>query len=507
MTIRSKILLSLAIATGLMVSTSVLILSNLFTSRMNKLEIQKATLDTERIDEVLSSEITNLEEKIADWASWDDTYKFIQDKNQDYIKSNLETSASYESLRLSFMIFVNVDGKVVYQVGYNQKTKSIDKVPDGINKYIVKDNFLLKLTDLNDSNSGMLMLPEGMFLVSAKPILTSNSEGPSKGIIIFGRLFDQGEIDNLAKITRQSKISLFPINNLKLNNIEVKITNEKTLEGIVLIKDVFENPIAYFSVNMARDIHAQGVQGTKIITAILILISIIFFIFSWLLLGHLVINPINQIANSVNLVANSKDAKARIIFSGNDELGSLAKDINHMIDSLHLSQKQLSNKSEFIEKVMSNLIIGVAVNEISTGKAIYMNKAFENIYGWNKDILTSVDSFFNNVYPDAEVREKLKKRIISDMESGDPKRMNWEGLEITRSDGEKRFVDAKNISLSDQDLMVSTVIDVTDVMKDKAERIRHTEELERLNTLMTGRELKMIELKKKISEKEGGDIK
>ena len=482
-----------------MVTTSILIVSNLFTSRMDKLGLQKANLDVERIDEALTSEVANLEEKIADWALWDDTYKFIQDKNEAYIKSNLETSASYESLRLSFMIFANIDGKIIYQVGYNQKTKSFDKVPDGISKYITKDNFLLKFSNQNDSKSGMLMLSEGMYLVSAKPILTSNFEGPPKGTIIFGRLFDQVEIDSLAKITKNSKISLFPINNLKLNNIEVKIVDEKTSEGKVLIKDIFNNPIAYFSVNIVRDIHAQGVQGAKIMTAILVVISAVFFIFIWLLLGRLVINPIKMITDSVNLVANSKDTHIKINFSGKDELGSLAKDINRMIDSLYLSEKQLSQKNQFIETVMSNLIIGVAVNEISTGKAIYMNKAFENIYGWSKDILTSVDAFFNNVYPNSKIREELKKRIVADMESGDPKRMNWEGLEITRSDGEKRFVDARNISLPNQDLMVSTVIDVTDAMKDKVERVRYTKELEKLNTLMTGRELKMIELKKEIN--------
>ncbi|MDP3014725.1 MAG: hypothetical protein Q8M92_10810, partial [Candidatus Subteraquimicrobiales bacterium] len=94
---------------------------------------------------------------------------------------------------------------------------------------------------------------------------------------------------------------------------------------------------------------------------------------------------------------------------------------------------------------------------------------------------------------DPKIREDLKNRIMADMESGDPKRMVWKDIEITKSNGEKRFVDARNISLVDQDLMVSTVVDSTDSKK-------YNDELEKLNKLMVGRELKMIELKKEIEE-------
>jgi PAS domain S-box-containing protein len=161
---------------------------------------------------------------------------------------------------------------------------------------------------------------------------------------------------------------------------------------------------------------------------------------------------------------------------------------------------QLANKNQFIETVMANLTIGIAVNEIDSGKTLYMNKAFEEIYGWSKDILTSVDAFFNNVYPDPKIREIIKNKIMADIQSGDISRMKWSDIEIIKSTGEKRYVDARNIPLLRQNLMVSTVIDVTDLKKDKDLNKSHTEELERLNNLMTGRELKMVELKKEIEK-------
>lgn len=162
--------------------------------------------------------------------------------------------------------------------------------------------------------------------------------------------------------------------------------------------------------------------------------------------------------------------------------------------------QELMERKQFIETVMANLFTGIAVNYISTGKTIYTNEAFEKIYGWTKDQLSSVEDFFIHVYPDTQVREAMKQKILADIASGDPKRMSWDNVEITTSTGEKKFVDARNIPLPDQDIMVSTVIDVTEKKIASDEREKQLEKTKELNAQMVGRELKMIELKKEIEE-------
>ncbi len=75
--------------------------------------------------------------------------------------------------------------------------------------------------------------------------------------------------------------------------------------------------------------------------------------------------------------------------------------------------------------------------------------------------LQSVEEFFEKVYLDPVFREQIRARIMADMASGDAARMRWEDLPITTAAGEKKFVTAINIPLLDQNLMVSTVQDVT----------------------------------------------
>jgi PAS domain S-box-containing protein len=125
-------------------------------------------------------------------------------------------------------------------------------------------------------------------------------------------------------------------------------------------------------------------------------------------------------------------------------------------------EEDLEKRNFFIQTILDNLPIGLAVNYIDEGTATYMNKKFEEIYGWPKQQLKDIKEFFDKIYPDPEYREKVLKQIFDDIKSGDPERMVWEGFEITRQDGKKRVVSAKNIALYEQNFMISTVQDITD---------------------------------------------
>lgn len=127
-----------------------------------------------------------------------------------------------------------------------------------------------------------------------------------------------------------------------------------------------------------------------------------------------------------------------------------------------LVQIELEEQNNFIKSAFENLPIGIAVNKISDGQSTLMNKTFTDIYGWSKTEIDDVETFFEKVYPNVEYRKKIKQQVLADVASGNPARMNWESVEITTKKGEKRIINAKNIPLLEQDLMISSVLDVTE---------------------------------------------
>ena len=180
----------------------------------------------------------------------------------------------------------------------------------------------------------------------------------------------------------------------------------------------------------------------------------------------------NSIKNSLPF-----DAEHRIILQNGNikwvrEKGTMEKDgadntvgfegtIQDITDQ-KLNELELTHRNRFIETALDNLPIGIAVNRIDNQETTLTNKRFCEIYGWPEEELINVVSFFGKVYADPETRASIAERISRDMESRDPERMNWEGIEITTQTGSKKIVNAKNIPLYDQNLMISTVVDVTE---------------------------------------------
>jgi PAS domain S-box-containing protein len=133
-----------------------------------------------------------------------------------------------------------------------------------------------------------------------------------------------------------------------------------------------------------------------------------------------------------------------------------------MAFELFEAHTQLSRRNTFIETILDNLPIGLAVNFIDEGRAVYMNRKFTEIYGWPREEMRDIPRFYELVYPDPEYRARIQDEVQKDIASGDPDRMRWDNVRITRQDGSHALIFAQNIPLIEQNFMISTVQDVTD---------------------------------------------
>lgn len=124
--------------------------------------------------------------------------------------------------------------------------------------------------------------------------------------------------------------------------------------------------------------------------------------------------------------------------------------------------EDLRQRNGHIDTIMAHIPIGIAVNQISNGKATFLNRMFARIYGWDDEDFTDVDSFFKKVYPEEAYRDAMQARITTDIASGDPDRMQWNHVKVTTKNRGIRYINARNIPLPSRDIMISTVIDVTE---------------------------------------------
>ena len=92
MKLRKKFVL-ITLLTAFCLSAVLFLVSNIVViNRSNRLETENVQENLNRSLNALNRRISELDTFTTDYASWDDTYTFIQDRNEEYIDSNLVDS-------------------------------------------------------------------------------------------------------------------------------------------------------------------------------------------------------------------------------------------------------------------------------------------------------------------------------------------------------------------------------------------------------------------------------
>lgn len=206
-----------------------------------------------------------------------------------------------------------------------------------------------------------------------------------------------------------------------------------------------------------------------------------------------------SVLNHVNRY-RCKDGSYRWIEWRSQPAGSLVYAAARDITERTRSEEALRERNHYIDSILVNAPIGFAVNTIHDGKAVFVSAKFEEIYGVPRGSLHSVEDYFEKVYLDPVFREQIRARMTTDMATGDPARMRWENLELITPTGQKRFVTAINIPLLDQNLMVSTVQDVTERMRAETQVREQLDELRRWQKVMLEQSDRSQELKREVNE-------
>lgn len=186
---------------------------------------------------------------------------------------------------------------------------------------------------------------------------------------------------------------------------------------------------------------------------------------------HRVVRPDGEVLQGLSTGITVWDAKGKAVkvngifqnITGNRQMENMLAELVNT----------LQQRNSFIEDVLENLPVGIAVNQITDGKTILLNRHFKEIYGWDEEDLANIPTFLEKVYPDKAYREEVMARTLIDINSGDLQRMSWDGLQARTKDGGTRIINARNIPLYGQGLMISARLDVTNEAR-KAQEIART---------------------------------
>lgn len=352
-----------------------------------RIEMNMADKGFVRIENALGRELEELDRIVMDWAAWDDTYAFVDDKNQNYIESNL-LGETYQNLHVDFIVYVNRDAEVVYWGSDSSDESSRESHPLSLLPHLKREDLLVARPLNGEGVKGVISLEEGPALVSAKPILTSRREGPANGALIMGRFLNDETLAHLSEITeyrvellndvRWGKDAAFETGtDGTLRSISVS-ADGRNLELFTTIRDLYGSPAFTLATVMDREVYAQGVASISRLLLFGFILACLLGVVMLVTLERFVLRRLERLDHAIRTI--TPDSESRIDLDGNDEFSRLAATIEEMLARLREANDRLSASEKRYQAVVESQAELIARFDPS-GNLKFANEAFLRFFG------------------------------------------------------------------------------------------------------------------------------
>jgi PAS domain S-box-containing protein len=458
----------------------------MYVSGYRDLENQSVVQNTGRVSDALAAKEEALGTFCYDWAAWDDTYQFAQDKNATYIEKNLTNQQSFDQVSLNLFLIIDTNhqvvfGRVVDQSGVNEMPLPAEFVDFLARSWMTIDNN-------SENKTGIAVLDGVPIIIAANPILTSEATGPSVGTLILGRFIDGDTISNLAKTTNLA-ITLLPINFPKFptdvgavikaadnaNTAIVQVVNKNIIQGFRVVDDLYRQPAFVFRIDMPRQIYMQGQKTLTYLHLSLLLMSFGFFFVFLFVVNKTILNRMTTLSVGLNTIAQEGNVSKRVSVPGSDELSGLAGNINEMLESIEKSHAEIRSQKEFIDSILTNTPNAVLV--VDKNQTIVMaNNAFSSMFGLIKDSVKG--QILSGIAILNDLSFEAKKFIDSNAPDGNTE------LQV-RGNGLRKTLTVSFTRMNEDALFLIIFTDITTEM-DRQDRLYLTDRLASVGEMASG---------------------
>lgn len=457
------------------------------------IESKEIRKDVEIALNVIENEKSALDDTAYDFATWDETYAFINNGNKAYIRANLRDS-TFSKLRVNYILFVDISGRIIFGKSFDLRHGGETSFPKNLQERMAANNILTKHASAEKSITGVMLFPDGPMIVSSRPILTSEGTGPIRGTLIMGRNLDYFRVKQFAKMTNLSLVmyriddeqmppDMKTINSFLSDDspVVLKPLNEDIIAGYAFVRDIFGNPALMLRVDQPRIIYKEGQSTIHYLLISLFVIAAVFSLVTIMLLEKSVLRRLTRLISDVRQIASVGNFSRRVSPIGRDELSNLAYEINGMLEKLEEAEKFKDETNEARYRAIVEDQTELICRYLPTGTITFVNDACCRYY--NKDKSNFLGLNFASLIP--EEYEKFTERIASFSRQNPVATSEYQ---VLTANGEARWQQWIDRAIFDHEGQViefqSVGCDITD-LKQAEGALKHLVELENLLTIIS----------------------
>jgi signal transduction histidine kinase len=245
-----------------------------------------------RVVKALNIQLEAISTIAIGYSMWDDTYRFISERNQDYIDLNM-MDTTFVDYQINTILYLNNDLQTVFEKAVDLASGTETRFPQSLYPHLRQGSPVVDLPEIESHVNGIVGLPQGALMFSAQPVITSEGFGPINGVQIWGRFLDRQFFEQLSTTTdfavtaRRFDALALPVdfelardNLRKSGGVFVHAMDAETVAGYTIVEDIYGEPMLVLRITLPRVIYAQGEASVGYFLTAMVLSSIVVALFA-----------------------------------------------------------------------------------------------------------------------------------------------------------------------------------------------------------------------------------
>lgn len=416
MSIRSRILhaiIPLIFLSVILSNAAFWFFTKSYIGRQEDLQVRVAS---DSVSNYVMDRVNHYTGTVNDWAHWDDTYNFLKGINPDYIQQNLSES-TYDNLDMSFLVLVDLSGKIVYRQFYDISSRTFQMFPAGFDRALPE---LLEYASLNHDVSFLKKIGDHYYFFAASEVVDSVSVKPADGRLILGRILDQDALQTIETISGSTIVHITltqisaPSDDSNLLDKGV-FTVQKLKEAIQIDLDIPDpyvpSDAICFQMELPREIYLTSMKQLLNFTIINTLVATAIAIVLVVIWGKSITKPFLGLVREVSQIDTESGSYARVSQFKGKEVALLANSINHLLGRIESGQKELNDNRKKLEATLTSVGDGVFAVDVNLN-IVFMNPVAQRLTGWSFEEVsgTPVENVFRII--NEYTRETVPSPIV-----------------------------------------------------------------------------------------------
>lgn len=337
MSLRLKLSLIILVVGVAFVAVALVFLNVGLFSSFRALQHESVFQEAARAEEDLDKEARHLGVLATDWAVWDDTYAFLEDRNEAYAASNLSASAHPTSL-LDLLGIADLEGRWVHLGVYDRFDGEPLEVHGFPMEGLAADDPLWP-EDASGARAGLMRYADQAWLMSAHYVLPSSGEGEPRGLMVMGRRILPEDVANLSDHAG-AEVTLGPYRPsahrepAPVSWPQTRIPDGGHAEATVLLADLAGRPAMELLVRTEAEILRSGRMALDSMAVAnvgaIVCISLVLLV----LLRRFIVTRVLRLGRGLEAIRGDGDLSRRVSIGGSDEIAVLGASVNALLAKL-----------------------------------------------------------------------------------------------------------------------------------------------------------------------------